>query len=238
MPDLRAATSICERVFQISFKTPRFPKTALENKGKSLGASNLRKIIDDLSSEGILQLSGGEIEVRNRIGLAEILIKTGRPPDTLSQFLSWREFERFCRAVLEANGFEVRSNIRFTLNKRRHEIDLIAAKRPFLLFIDCKHWRPGARSSYIKAAQKQRLRMEAALKKESVIGIKAELRLSNLQRLSLIVSLADVTTPSFQQTPVVPIFRFNSFLIGLDLFYHVLSDESVGGGLLENWIDP
>jgi len=235
--DRRAAISICERIFQISFKKPRFLKTELESKDKNFDGSNLRGTLDALSSEGVIKHLDKEIEVRNRIGLAEILMKAGRSAETLSELLSWREFERFCRNVLEANGFSVRSNIRFTLDKQRYEIDLVAAKRPHILFVDCKHWRPGGKSRYMKAALKQRLRMQAALKKESVIGIRDDNSLSSFQRLSLIVSLADVSTMSFRETPVVPIFKFNSFLIGLDQFYDELSVESLRGSALENWID-
>ncbi len=228
---------MCERIFQISFTKPKFPENELESKLKNFDGSNLPRIIADLSAEGILKLSGVEIEVRNRIGLAEILMKAGRSAETLSELLSWREFERFCRNVLEANGFHVRSNVRFTRGKKRYEIDLVAAKRPYLLFVDCKHWRPGGKSEYRKAALKQRLRMQAALKKESVLGIRAGTSLSSFQQLSLIVCLADVTTRSFEETPVVPIFRFNNFLIGLDQFYDELSRASLGGNVLENWID-
>jgi restriction endonuclease len=235
--DKRAATSLCERIYQISFATPIFPKTELENKDKSLSASNLGSIIDDLSSEEILKISGEEIDVRNRLALAEILMKAGRSADTLSELLSWKEFEQFCRNVLEANRFEVRSNVRFTISKKRYEIDLVAAKWPHLLFIDCKHWRPKGRSGYVKAALKQRIRMNAALKKESVIGIRTKVSLSSFQRLSLIVSLADVTTLSLEETPVVPIFKFNSFLNGLDQFYDDMADATREGSVLENWID-
>jgi Holliday junction resolvase-like predicted endonuclease len=233
--DRIAAASICERIFQISLKKTRFPEGELE--GKHHNGANLGGILDDLSSDGILKHSGDEIEVINRLGLAEILVKSGRSVEALSQLLGWREFERFCRKVLEANGFDVRSNIRFTVNKKRHEIDLVAAKRPYLLFIDCKHWRPGAKSRYVKAALKQRFRMEAALKKESVLGLGAETSLSSFQRFSLIVSLADVTTQWSQTTQVVPIFRLNSFLTGLDQFCDELSIESLGGSVLENWVN-
>ena len=233
----RTRASVCERIFQISFEKPKFPTRELEIRDKNFDAENLRRVIDDLSSEGIIELSGNEIEVRNRISLAEILVKAGRSVETLSARLSWREFERFCKNVLEENGFQVRSNLRFTQNRKRYEIDLVAAKRPYLLFIDCKHWRPGGRSRYLKAAQKQQLRMEAALKEESVIDIRAETRLSNFQRMSLIVSLGDVRANSFQAIPVVSIFRFNNFLMGLDQFVDELNVARQGGHVLEDWID-
>ncbi len=175
--------------------------------------------------------------MKNRLRLAEILSKAGRSAESLSKSLSWKEFEGFCRNVLEANGYLVRSNIRFMRDKKRYEIDLIAVKSPYLLFIDCKHWRPGARSEYKMAAYKQRIRMEAALEKGSVIGINWEAGLTSLQRLSLIVSLADVTDLSFEGIPVVSIFRFNSFLMSLDQFWDQLNTQLIGAGVLENWID-
>ena len=233
----RTRASVCERIFQISFEKLKFPARELEITELNFDGENLRRVINDLSSEGIIQLLGKEIEVRNRISLAEILVKAGRSAESLSARLSWREFERFCRNVLEENGFQVRSNLRFTQNRKRYEIDLVAAKRPYLLFIDCKHWRLGGRSRYLKAAQKQQLRMEAALKKESVIGIRAETRLSSFQRMSLIVSLGDVSANSFQTIPVVSIFRFNSFLMGLDQFFDELNIARQGGHVLEDWID-
>ncbi len=173
--------------------------------------------------------------MRNRLRLAELLLKAGGSAESLSKLLSWREFERFCRNVLEENGFRVRSNVRFKRGAKRYEIDLVAVKSPYLLFVDCKHWKPGVRAGYKEAARKQRVRMEAALEKESPIGINWEPGLSGLQRISLIVSLADVTDLSFEGMPVVPIFRFNSFLMGLDQFWGQFSIQSIGDSSLEDW---
>ncbi len=228
-------SEVCERIFQISFKKPRFPESELENKSLDTNGSRLHRIVEYLVGRGIVKLSGDEIKVENRLDLAEILLKAGRSPATLSDFMSWKEFEEFCRDALEESGFVVHSNVRFTWLKKRHEIDLVAAKAPYLLFIDCKHWRPERSSGYKRAALKQRLRMEAALMEESVIVIRTPNNRSFFKPLPLIVSLADVAVREVEGIPVVSIFRLNNFLLELDKFWDELGVQSLRGISLENW---
>lgn len=225
-PVTGVVSAVCERIFQISFKKPRFHESELENKSPETNGPCLNRIVENLVGKGIVKLSGNEIEVENRLDLAEILLEAGRSPATLSDFMSWKEFEEFCRDALEENGFEVHSNVRFTWRKKRHEIDLVAAKAPYLLFIDCKHWRPERSSGYKRAALKQRVRMEAALMEGSVIAAGTPKQCSRFKPLSLIVSLADVTVREVDGIPVVSIFRFNNFLLELDKFGDELGVQS------------
>ncbi len=228
-------SAVCERIFQISFKKPRFPESELEDKSHKINGSSLHRILENLVSHGIVRLLGDEIKVENRLELAEILLRAGRSPTTLSDFMSWKEFEEFCRDALEENGFEVHSNVRFTWRKKRHEIDLVAAKAPYLLFIDCKHWRPERSSGYKRAALKQRIRMEAALMEESAIEIGTRKLRSRFKPLPLIVSLADIMVREADGIPVVPIFRLNNFLLELDKFWDELGIHPPSGISLENW---
>lgn len=239
-PNLLAAGMVgvvCEKIFQISFRKPSFPQSELEDGSLAANGSHLRRIVEDLGGKGIVELSGNRIEVKSRLGLAEILLKAGRSPATLSDFMSWKEFEEFCRDALEESGFVVQSNVRFTWLKKRHEIDLVAAKAPYLLFIDCKHWRPERSSDYKRAALKQRMRMEAALIEESAIKIRRPNSRNFSKPLSLLVSLADVAVREAEGIPVVSIFRLNSFLLELDKFWDELEAQSFRGFSLENWSD-
>lgn len=228
-------SAVCEGIFQISFKKPRFRENEIENKSPDTNGSRLHQIVDNLAGLGIVKLWGNDIEVKNRLDLAEILLRAGRSPATLSNFMSWKEFEEFCRDALEKNGFRVRSNVRFTWRKKRHEIDLVATKAPFLLFIDCKHWRPERSSGYRKAALKQGLRMEAALRGGSAIAIGTRNSRSHSKPLPLIVSLADVAVQEVEGIPVVSIFRLNNFLLELDKFWDELGVQPHRGISLENW---
>ena len=220
--------SVCEAIFRISFRKSSFLESDLEDKSLVVNGSRLHGIMEDLAGHGFVKLSGDRIETQSRLYLAEILVKAGRSPATLSVLLSWREFEGFCRDALEASGFVVRSNVRFTWQRKRHEIDLVAAKTPFLLFIDCKHWKPERPAGYKAAARKQRLRMEAALEEESAIMIGTTKSRSFSKPLSLIVSLADVALREADGIPVVSIFRLNNFLLELDRYWDELEVQSTG----------
>lgn len=233
----RAIRELYLRILQISVKKLRFSASELGSMDLASGGPLLQRALTSLASENLICLSGDEIEVKDRLTLAEAGLKQGLLPDTVSGLLDWKEFEQFCHQVLERNGFAVRANLRFARDKRRYEIDLVAAKQPYLLFIDCKHWRPG-RSSYRKAALRQRLRMDAAFIEVSVLRVGTTTNLLDFQRLSLIVSLADPAVHTIEGTVIVPIFRFNSFLLGLDEFWDQRMAQTIGDISVENWHNP
>ncbi len=232
----RIGRDLYARILLLSLKKPRFLVSELVRLMPTLRAPHLQRALANLGKRGLLSISRAGIEVNDRLGIAEILMREGFSPDTISELLSWREFEQFCRQDLEENGFEVRTNVRFTHDITRHEIDIVAAKWPYLLFIDCKHWRPGKAAAFKGAALKQVRRMEAALKMESVLGMNASISLRKFQRLALIVSLTDTPTRMVDGIPLVPIFRLNDFLLRLDRYWDEVTIRKARNEDLENWL--
>ncbi len=192
------------------------------NAQKSLQTS-LKVLVD----QGVIAVEKGTVAIKDRLRLCEILIREGCSPESVSRFLDWEEFERFCRRALEENGFSVISNLRFVASGRRYEIDLLALRSPFLLFLDAKHWRPGRSSSYKEAVRSQRARMNAAVQSESVRKSIRQVAFNEMNKLPLIVSLADTCTHVIDGTPIVPIFRFNSFLLRLEEIWDDLTSRSM-----------
>ncbi len=227
---------LCTCLLRLSRENPVLSLEAFEAFSWSKSGESWRNRLSILPDRDLIFISGETIEVRDRLGIAEILLSYGRSPESVSELLSWREFEQFCRRALEENGFAVSTNFRFTRDEKRYEIDIIAARWPHLLFIDCKHWRPGRSSGLKRAAQKQRSRMAAASNHTLKFEGRTRIDQSQYQRLALLVSLTDVRR-LIDGVPIVPIFRFNSFLQGLDQRWGGSTTTEAGEHHLENWLN-
>ncbi len=226
-PEERLHLSLCEEILRASSGKEKIPLADIGGLNLEEMSERLRTALIFLADQRVFTIEKGEIAVKDRLRICEVLMKGGYSPETVSQFLDWKQFEQFCRRALEENGFSVVSNLRFAESGRRYEVDLVALRSPFLLFIDAKHWRPGRSSGYKEVARRQRERMNAALQGRSLLKVAKGADLSSFCKLPLIVSLADTRIQVVERTPVVPIFRFNSFLLRLDEFW---DEHSAGLG--------
>ena len=59
--------------------------------------------------------------------------------ESVSEYLTWRDFESITGLILEKKDFDVTKNL--ILTKPRMEIDVIGKKMNLALLIDCKHWK-------------------------------------------------------------------------------------------------
>ncbi len=72
--------------------------------------------------------------------------------------LTWQEFEEQTRNVLECAGFSTEFRKVFTLDGRRHEIDVVARRFDTTLLIDAKRYgKARHRSSSLKAEARKHL---------------------------------------------------------------------------------
>ncbi len=90
----------------------------------------VRGVVDSL---GILNSSDGPSVIR-----ALVAIEAGAPPDLVSRYLDWKEFEGLCARLMAARGFAVTLDLR--LNRPRAQIDVLARSSSVALIVDCKHW--------------------------------------------------------------------------------------------------
>jgi hypothetical protein len=106
-------------------------------------------LLDVYSDEGLLTVKEGEIVVtlEQRLNLSVKAVELGADFEVVSRGLGWLEFEEMSAKVFEANGFRVKRRFRFTAEGRRWEIDLLAARPPYLVCAECKHWGRGIGNS-------------------------------------------------------------------------------------------
>lgn len=101
-----------------------------------LGVERLEELLESI---GLSPATRQEID---RVSLALRYIELGGDPETVSQYLDWRDFEKFIEEILDRYGYTIARGVRAP-PPRGFEIDVLAldpVKRR-LLVVDCKHWR-------------------------------------------------------------------------------------------------
>ncbi len=164
----------------------------------------------------------------NRINLINKAIDARIDLDHLVETLHWREFEKICLIVFEYHDFYTIPNFRFSLKKRRFEIDVVSLRTPLIFAIDAKKWKSG-RSSGLKPMVKNHIQRVTyfanALKNQD---IRKKLLISQWQQaivIPLIVTSRTYDIQIFQKVPIIPFFRLNQFIndysVYLDLIFHL-----------------
>src|SRR5918994_1645343 len=142
----------------------------------------------------------------DRLKTSILAVNLGADILKISQYLSWKDFERFASEILLNCGFQTMNNVRFT--KPRAEIDIIAIKSELGLSIDCKHWATNSRSGLNVHTRKQIQRTERLL--------------SSPFKFRKIVPLLLTIHPNFQPSysdlvPVVDVNKFRCFVNEVEL---------------------
>ncbi|MHA2059802.1 MAG: NERD domain-containing protein [Candidatus Ranarchaeia archaeon] len=155
-----------------------------------------------------------------RFQITQTLLDQGLGLEVVSQLLNWQEFERFCRSIIEPHDFACYQNYRFTTKSKRHEIDIIAIRKPVILVVDAKRWASKITntSALREASKAQQLRAKSykeSLKDNLVL---TKFKLENWPRaeiLPVVVSIYDQKIFIEKTGVVVPIFRLNDFLLNI-----------------------
>ncbi|QEE16480.1 restriction endonuclease [Promethearchaeum syntrophicum] len=141
--------------------------------------------------------------------------------DLLTGF-TWQEFEQFITSALDHYGYHAFRTFRYTVNKKRHEVDVIARERNDILFIDAKRWnsKTANESALIKAAQEQYLRAQKLVLNPKIAGqllqklhipINQKFKSCNIYSIILVSSnLKEIITAD--GIPILDFARFNAFL--------------------------
>ena len=118
----------------------------------------------------------------------------------------WQNFERLVAFIFEKNDFQVEIGKVLTSNKKRRQYDVIARSKDRTFLVECKRWS-GNRyrlSAIKKAVADHRERSEFYRK------------LTNKLVFPIIVTLIEEEIQVFEDVPLIPIFRLNSFLAEVD----------------------
>ncbi|MEM1666734.1 MAG: nuclease-related domain-containing protein [Nitrososphaerota archaeon] len=106
------------------------------------------------------------VEVTGDTRLSIILkcIRDYAPAEVLARHVSWKDFEVLSAKVLNEYGFNVLTNVRLRLSKKKCELDVLAVRSPTVLLLDCKKWNAvlsGKRLTSIVESHMRRGRMLA-----------------------------------------------------------------------------
>ncbi len=151
------------------------------------------------------------------VGVAFLLIKIGVSPEKAIALLNWRDFEGLCERGLQISGFSTKRGLRFTLDGRRYEIDVVASDHEVTLALDCKMWSKGNSPKVYKifeAAEHQYLRtiaLKHAIERRSLADVRPEP--GHGVMVPCIVTWLDFGVKlSKSGVPIVPISKFPSFV--------------------------
>lgn len=161
--------------------------------------------IEFIDFDGLLS-----IKVKDRLKLAYYAIGLGIDIKKVSKFLNWREFETLCFEALTAFDYNVYKNVRFKVDSKRFELDLIGFKIPYVVCLDCKHWslnRPSMIERAIKIHYNKTMLFSRVFRGLFNLNFNGKIYL-----IPVIVTLLDESAGIYDGLPVVSIFKFNSFL--------------------------
>ncbi|MDC0241344.1 hypothetical protein OAK66_02810 [Candidatus Nitrosopelagicus sp.] len=134
----------------------------------------------------------------DRLQTALFAIKLGADVESVSEYLTWRDFESITGLILEKKDFDVTKNL--ILTKPRMEIDVVGTKMDIALLIDCKHWKTMSKSALNEIVKKQVERVKRYVADE------------NMSALPVIVTLHQEEIQFIENVPIVPIMKLSSFL--------------------------
>ncbi|MEM5836492.1 MAG: restriction endonuclease [Candidatus Aenigmatarchaeota archaeon] len=142
----------------------------------------------------------------------EKLVAEGEDIEDVLKIFGWKEFEEVVSEILERNGFKVKKNFRFKVD-RKYEVDILAYKGDLVLCIDCKKWSSGR-------YKKSGIRKSVELNEKRVKALKEFLgeKFRASRFLSLIVTLLDEDLVLENKTLIIPIYKLNSFLLEVESF--------------------
>jgi Holliday junction resolvase-like predicted endonuclease len=195
-----------------------------------------------ISQDGLVTLNGDLIEAtpRQRLQIAIQVLKLGADLQHVCELLSWAELENITAEAFEANGYRVLKNFRFKQNQRRWEVDVMGIKEPFIICVDCKHWKHGWRkAAATKAAESQTQRTKALA--DALPAYASRMKINPWHATTLIpvvVSLTSTTEKFSSQVPVVPIVQLRDFIYELPCQAHLLTAfNQKRGNLTSSLID-
>jgi Holliday junction resolvase-like predicted endonuclease len=184
-----------------------------------------------LQEAGIVTLTDEKIQVtpEQRMRIAELAISMGADPENVARQLRWQEFEGLVARILDLEGYATASHFIFRHASRKYEIDVLGAKEPMILCVDCKHWHHGwAPSKIITAARNQFGRVQSLSevfasyeKKHRIVGWQS------VRLLPIVLTLADVPLKLVDGVPIVSALRFRDFLCEVSPWIKTLRFVSV-----------
>jgi hypothetical protein len=167
------------------------------------------------------------ISREKRIELAMSLVRRGQDIAEVINLLTWKDFEGFIANILTEHGFRCIESFRRRGNAliKGMEIDVIGVRGQNILSVDAKMWglRRGKLSAIRLAAEKQKERtqrlfsqQEALMKRLPIVATKEYVA------YPIIVTWLIEEVELHEGVPVVPVFKFNQFVLDFDQYQDII----------------
>jgi hypothetical protein len=189
-------------------------RISIEDLQNELGAESIEDELQSLKERGYVSLNNESLEMnsRQRVMLAESLVRTGQDVQQISRLLAWQEFEEFLESALDQSGFKSVRHLVFKSKVGRREIDILAWNDVWILVVDCKHWSGAlAHSRMKKAAEAQVQRVRALTERPEIMQRRGISRL-DIPLVPLILTLGEPRERLIGGVPIVGLSKFSSFL--------------------------
>lgn len=179
-----------------------------------------------LQKAGAVDLAGEEIHItpEQRLRIAELAITRGADPERVARELRWQEFEGLAGQVLSRKGYATSNHFVFKHSGHKYEIDVLGAKEPLVLCVDCKHWHHGwAPRKIMTAARNQLLRVQSL--SEVFTTHRRKLHVTgwrSVRLLPIVLTLADLSSKLIDGVPIVSVLRLRDFLCQINPWVETL----------------
>jgi Holliday junction resolvase len=208
---------------------PDFNNTILEilkqTKENGVITKENRVVMRVLEDFGIHRSKEGMIVVdrEKRIDLAMCAVERGQDIAEVIGLLTWKDFEGLIATILAENGFRSIESYRRRGNdiEKGMEIDVIGIQGPVVLSIDAKMWgiRGGKAAALRTAAVKQKERTMKLVANSEHLSKKIQFETQrDYEFFPILVTWLVEEVELFEGVPVVPIFKFNSFIVDFETY--------------------
>jgi len=183
------------------------------------------EVINYLLENGVLHRGlNRELCVKSRVKFALELIRLGSDVERVALSLDWRDFEELISECLIMNNYLIIKNLRFGV--KRNEVDVIGVNTAssIAVVVDCKHWSPGysKKGKLISVCREHRRKVEELSSQcSSLMGTYLQLAKAKYL-IPVVVTLTDVIRGYFNGVFIVPIYRFNDYIVNINYYVELL----------------
>ena len=192
------------------------------NKDARIPSTTTWKLLEKLQNEGLVYLKPDSVQLDRgaRTKLAVKAASLGADIQHIGNLLCWQEFEEIAAFALKDYGYTVENNVRFKHAGHRHEIDVVACKKPLVICVDCKHWQHAIAPSALRKIVDAQVERTCALA-DSLPNPKVNLectKWAHTKFLPAVLSLIPGAFKFYYKVPIVPILQMQDFLNELPVY--------------------
>lgn len=203
-------------------------KTILEQSKDDNEVSDIRDIDEEMLNQFRFPTSTPFIVDRSqRIDLAFNAVTHGASFAEIVDLLTWKDFEGFVAGILSENNYRCIESFRRRGNSdiQGMEIDVVGVKGRTVIAVDAKMWgiRGGKTSALRNAADKQKNRtLELASELDRLSKKLTQIPEGVYTIIPSIVTWLVEEVELHEGVPVVPVSKWNSFILDLDQYEDIV----------------